>query len=555
MTLSRTDVPTAARFIIREKELDRRQLLAGGGKLALLAAAMPALGIKAFTAAAQEDEGEPVSGGTITILRATDALNLTPGVNSGLADIAANFLIYDALIIKDFDGNIQPALAESWESSPDGLTWTFHLRRDVAFHSGEPFTSAHVVDHFTRWKDRPTAAKIVLVERVEAPDDYTVVFTLTTPTLVFLNNISQTEWAYASIPNMKKVAEAGDSYGVTVVDGTGPYILEEWVPDDHMTLARNPNYTLRAPVYNNPGPAYPERVIIRIVPEAVSRTSQMETGEADIDIDVAARDVSRLQEMDGITVDAFSRISSNHIFFNMEKPLFQDINVRKAITHAVNRQEITEFVMFGQADPAQGYLHPEVVGANPREQTAPLVEYNPDLSRQLLEEAGWTGGDIREKDGQTLSFSVYLGDEMAEQICQVVQAHLRDVGIDMQIVRMDAAALSDATQAGEHDAGFRPMIYTTADHLYFFITDSIPSPNTSFYSNPDFDALFKQSQETTDEAARIAAFQAMEMHILENAIVVPIQHQRWIFARQERVKGVRYHNIHGIYKFLDTWVE
>ena len=203
----------------------------------------PAAGTPGAAAVTAEPGGEATPGGTLTIVRATDPLNLHPGMNSGLADIAINFLIYDALVIHGFDGKIYPALAESWESSDDGTVWTFHLRQDVRFHSGEPFTSAHVVDHFQRWKEMPTSAKIALLDSVEAPDDYTVVFTLKSPTLVFLNNISQTEWAYGSIPNMKKVEELGDDYGVVGVDGTGPFKLEEWVKDDHITLVRNEDYT------------------------------------------------------------------------------------------------------------------------------------------------------------------------------------------------------------------------------------------------------------------------------------------------------------------------
>ncbi len=536
-----------------ERRVDRRELLATGGKIGLLAATMPAAlgGVKSVAA----QDGDPVTGGTLTLIRQDDALNLTPGINSGLADIAANFFLYDALVIKDFNGEVQPALAESWESSEDGLTWTFNLRQDVQFHSGEPFTSAHVVDHVERWLDRPTSTKLALLESVEAPDDYTVVFTLSSPTLVFLNNISQTEWAYASIPNMNKVAEAGDEYGITVVDGTGPYILEEWVQDDHMTLVRNPNYALGNPVYENNGPVYPDTLVIRIVPEATSRTNMMETSEADLNLHVAPRDVELLSGFGGLTVESFPRVSSNHIGFNMEKPLFQDINVRRAVTHAIRRDEITQFVMFGQADPAEGYLHPDVPGALPREESQQYVAYDADLARQLLEESGWVGDDIREKDGQSLTFTTYVSTEEGEQILQVVQDHLKDVGIDMQISRLDPAAFSDATMAGEHDARFIPMIYTTADHMYFFITDSIPSPNTVFYSNAEFDELFAQSQTSIDEEERNALFGQLETHLLDQAVVVPIQHVRWIFAQQERIHDARYHNIHGAYKLTDTWVD
>ena len=531
--------------------VSRRSLFATAGKLGLLAAVFPAAMSRVQLSAAQ------APGGEITILRATDAINLHPGVNAGLSDIASNFLIYDSLVIKDFDGVVQPALAQSWEVAEDGLTMTFHLRQDVTFHSGEPFTGAHVVDHITRWKEMPTASKLAQLASVEAPDDYTVVVTLTSPSLVLLNNLSQTEWAYSSVPNMKKVAEMGEDYGVVGVDGTGPYMLEEWVQDDHMTLARNPNYNLGNPLYENNGPVYPDKVIFKVIPEASSRTDLMETGEADMNIDTAPRDVERSSNMPDTVVDTFSRLSSNNIGFNFQKPLFQDINVRRAIQHALRRDEITQFVMMGQADPAEGYLHPECPGALPREETKPLVAYDPDQAKQLLADSGWTGGDgdTLQKDGQALSFTTYVPTEEAEQICQVVQAQLKEIGIDMQIRRLDSAAYNDATKAGEHDARFTPMIYTTGDHMYFYATKSIPTPNNLFYSNTAFDELFEKSQSSLDEAERLTLFGQMEKMLLDEAVIIPIQHVRWIITRNERVQGTKYHNIHSIYKMTDTYVE
>lgn len=555
MDLDRSVEAQGQRDAAERRALNRRTLLGYGGKFALLGAASPALLGGFRVAAAQDDVSDPVAGGTLTLIRSDDAVNLTPGENTGLADIAANFFLYDALVIQDFNGEIQPALAESWENSEDGLTWTFNLRQDVTFHSGEQFTSAHVVDHFERWKERATSTKIDLLDSVEAVDDYTVVFTLANPTLVFLNNISQTEWAYGSIPNMNKVAELGGDYGITEVDGTGPYMLEEWIQDDRMVLVRNENYSLGGAIYDNGGAPYPERLVIQVVPEGSSRTNMMETAEADFNVEVSPTDVELLNGFSGVTVESFPRISSNHIGFNFDKPLFQDKNLRRAIQHAIRREEITEFVMRGQADPAEGYLHPDLVGALPREETRELVAYDAELSKQLLEDSGWTGDDIRQKDGESLTFTTYVSTEEGERILQVVQDHLRDVGIDMQITRLDPAAFNSATQAGEHDARFTPMIYTSGDHLYFFVTDSIPSPNNLFYSNPDFDALFQESQLTVDQDERVRLFGEMERHLLEEAVVIPIQHVRWIFASQDRVKGTKFHNIHGTYKLLDTWVD
>jgi peptide/nickel transport system substrate-binding protein len=503
----------------------------------------------------------PKRGGTLTLARDTDANSLYPGMNSGLADIATNFLLYDALMLHDFGGKIQPLLAERWDVSGDGLTWTFTLKPNVKFHSGEPFTAAHVKDHFDRWLNPenkfPTRAKIASLESVQVLDDLKVAFKLKGPTLVFQTNISQTEWAYASIPNMKAVAQAGPDYGIKVVDGTGPFKLQEWIKDDRLTLVRHDAYTWGSPAYENTGPAFVDKLVIRIIPEAASRSAELETGGVDLDIAVSPKDVERLQASPNLTITSFPRVSSNHIGFNLEREMFQDVRVRRAITHGVNREQVARFVMRGQADPAEGYLHPSLPEASPREQTRPHVTFDPERSKQLLDEAGWKvgAGGVREKDGKPLSFTVYVSNEQDEQINTAVQAQLKEIGVDMRIRRLETGAFNEATRAGEHDARFIPMIYTTPDHMYFFVGESIPTPNTIRWRDAEYDELFKQSQTTTKPEERTEAFRKMEMRMLEQAVVVPIQHLKWIFGARKRVQGQKFHPIQGIYKLMDTWVE
>lgn len=551
-----------------DPRINRRTLVAGSGKLAVLASMLGAMGWTG--AAAQDDgtpapgpaavsdsEGEPQSGGTLTILSPSDASTLHPGSKTNFYDTFWHMVLYDSLIIHGFDGEIYPALAESWEPNEDGTVWTFTLRQDVTFHSGEPFTAAHVVDHFTRWKEFPASIKVELLESVEAPDDYTVVCTLSSPTLVFLNNVSQTEFAYSGIPNMNLVEELGENYGLNEADGTGPYKFEEWVKDDHLTLVRNEDYAWGPEFYDNTGVAFPERITFRTIPEEASRSAMIESGEADMNIETPPRDVERLEGTDGVAVASFPRFSCNNIGFNMTKPLFQDINVRRAIMHGVNREEIVEFVMFGQATVAEGYLPPTMVGANPREVTLPLVQYDPDLSNQLLDESGWTMGDdgIREKDGEQLSFTTYLILELQAQVSEVIQAQLREIGVDMQIQRLEQAAWDEAMMAGEHDARYHPQFMGTPDHMYFYESSFSPLPNSVLLESPEFDEMFATSQTTIDQEERVATFQAMERYLLEQAVVVPIMHVNWIISYQDRVKGTKFHNILPTYKLMDTWIE
>jgi peptide/nickel transport system substrate-binding protein len=543
----------AATLAIQEvgmnRTLSRRTLLQLTG--------LAALGTRAGSAAAQ-----PKKGGVLTLGRNHDADTLYPGRSTGLSAIATNLLLYDGLVLHDFQMKIRPALAERWETSGDGLTWTFHLRRGVKFHCGDPLTARDVKDHFDRWIDAkeafPTRVKVAALQETRVVDDYTVQCRLKEPTLVFLNNVSQTEWGYASIPHARHVAQHGKDYGVAPgsVCGTGPFRLEKWLKDDRMELGRFEEYRWGSPAYDNTGPAHLERLVLRTVPEDASRAAELETGGIDLDIDVAPQHIARL-EGKGVRVTSIPRLSSNHLGFNVEKDVFKDVRVRKAIAHAVNREQIVQFVMRGQADVAAGFIHPLAPGATPKEEMRGILpEFSLDRAKALLTEAGWTPGPggIRQKDGKPLRVTCYVFTELHERIVTPIQATLHDAGVDMQIKRLEAAAFTAATRAGDHDLRFLPMIYSSADFLYFFVSAAVPSPNTTRWKDDRTDTLFKLTQTTLKEPERIRAFQQLEQRLVGEAVVAPIQHIRWIFGARPRVQGMKYHPIHGVYKLMDTWI-
>jgi peptide/nickel transport system substrate-binding protein len=535
------------------RTMNRRAVLRLGAAGALVA------GVDTGRAFAQD---KPKKGGTLTLGRNHDADTLYPGRSTGLSAIATNLLLYDGLVLHDFQMKVRPALAEKWEVSADGLTWTFHLRRGVKFHCGAPLTAQDVKDHFDRWIDPkeavPTRAKVTALQETRVVDDHTVVFKLKNPTLVFLNNISQTEWSYASIPHAKHVAQYGKDYGVVPasVCGTGPFKLREWVKDDRMELVRNEDYAWGSPAYDNQGPAWLDRLVLRTVPEDASRAAELETGGIDLDIDVAPQHIARL-EGKGVKVTAIPRLSSNHIGFNVEKEVFKDARVRRAVAHAVNREQIVQFIMKGQADVSYGFLHPLVPGASSKdEMRRVMADFSTDKTRQLLTEAGWSPGPdgIRQKDGKPLRATCYVFTELHERIVTPVQASLREAGFDFQIKRLEAAAFTAATRAGDHDMRFLPMIYSSADFLYFFVSAAIPAPNTVRWRDDRTDTLFQQTQTTLKEPERIKAFQGIEQRLVAESVVVPIQHVRWIFGNRARVRGMKYHPIHGVYKLMDTWL-
>jgi peptide/nickel transport system substrate-binding protein len=185
-----------------------------------------------------------------------------------------------------------------------------------------------------------------------------------------------------------------------------------------------------------------------------------------------------------------------------------------------------------------------------------MADFNLDRARALLTEAGWPAGSggIRQKDGKPLRATCYVFTELHERIVTPVQATLREVGFDFQIRRLESAAFTAATRAGDHDMRFLPMIYSSADFLYFFVSAAIPAPNTVRWKDDQTDTLFRLTQTTLKEPERIKAFQGIEQRLVGEAVVVPIQHIRWIFGSRPRVHGMKYHPIHGVYKLMDTYV-
>lgn len=504
---------------------------------------------------------EPKTGGTVIV--ATDRIptNLHPGRSTALPDLALNMLIYDGLIITGPDGSFHPMLAHSWEGSDDGLTWTFHLRDDVTFHSGNPLTAYDVKTHFDMWQnDFPTRAKLASLDSTEIVDDHTVRFHLKTPNLVFLSMISQTEWGYGGIPEAAAVAEWGDDYGIVPasISGTGPFRMVEWTRDQQAVLERNPDYAWGAPFYENTGPVHVDRLIYRSIPEGAARSAALELGEIHVDIAVNLQDAERIASLPGINVLRQSRTSINQIVFNHDKEMFQDERVRRAITHAINQQDLVDGAWYGYAELATGMWHNSIDGATPDDEIAPfMADYDPERAAELLDEAGWTvgSGGIREKDGQRMAPTMWVYTDISERVAVIVQAYLRQVGIDLSIRRVEQAAWNDTMAAGGHDMAYVDGSHTTADISYWYTEAALPTPNRTKWVDPRTEELYALSQTTTDPAERTRAFQEIEQILVGESVMIPLPHHQWLVGSRDNVHGLTFDAVHGLFKFQDIWVD
>ena len=324
---------------------------------------------------------QPKSGGTLVMVH-TD-----PGVMNPILEGAwPHFprMSFNGLVDYDAKGNIVPSLATSWQESPDHLTYTFQLRPNVKWHDGKPLTSEDVKFTVEKILDPQVGSRLNLyfkaVKEVQAPNPTTVVFKMKEVDPGFLLN----QWS-GILPKhiWEKEDFAKSQYNVTPV-GSGPWKLKEWVRGDHMTFEANPDYFMGKP--------YLDRIIVKIIPDATVAYAALEKGDVDyvpfkgIVGGPPYQLVDRLKQSPNLEVNVYDVSSMQRLFFRNDKPPFNNVKVRQAVAHAINRRFIIQRLLFGYGQVASSEVAPamkEVFNAK-----VPQYEYDVAKANQMLDEAG-----------------------------------------------------------------------------------------------------------------------------------------------------------------------
>jgi peptide/nickel transport system substrate-binding protein len=443
------------------------------------------------------------------------SLNVTQEIMKGLVDFK----------LGTFD--VQPAIAQSWQMSPDGLTWTFVLKNGLTFSDGTPIDAAAVKFNFDRWRlisspyhgnfPYPYYATMFggfpgLIADVEAPKPNTVVFTLTRPFAPFLHDLAMPSFAIGS-PKAIRSDLAG--FGQHPV-GYGPYTLAEWVKDDHITLHAYPNYPVKA--------AYPT-VIVRDIPDQATSVLEMQKGDVDILTDPRPDDASMLAKVAGLTVYYQPANNNSYLAMNGDRPPFGNVGVRRAIAYAIDVRGIVKAFYPKGALVADNWTPPGMMGENPAVKAYPF-----DVARAKAElaKAGYKDGFTTELFYPTIP-RPYMPEP--QRVAEAIQAQLKVIGITVNLDPFEWGVFLEKTHNGEHAMCLVGWSGDNGDPDNFMYTlldqDSAHRPNAqnyAFWRDPQFHALMIAGQVTSDPAKRAAIYRQANALINEMVPSIPIVH-------------------------------
>ncbi|MFW5729487.1 MAG: ABC transporter substrate-binding protein, partial [Spirochaetota bacterium] len=380
---------------------------------ALLAALLVAFPVGLFATGVQEEEES-----TIDFALSGNPDTLDPHATAGTLTFQVVRSFYDTLVEPDTDGRIVPALAESWSVSEDNLTWTFTLRDGVTFHNGDGLTSADVKATFERIMSpavsSPKASEFESIERIETPDDDTVVLELSEPYAPLLSALAS-GWG-AILP--KSLIDADHDFANQPV-GTGPFRFEEWVRDNRIVMTRNASYWMD-------GLPRADRIVINIIVEPSVQVQGLLAGELDIIDTVPSEDLELLRRNDETKVQQDLSALVMVLAMNNDRAPLDQIPVRQAISQAIDKQAVLD-TAYGGGEPVStfmDYSDPYYVDYSD------ILPYDPEEARRKLEEADV---DLSEP----LIMAVPQNYEAHVQAGQIYEDMLSDAGLDIELRLVD----------------------------------------------------------------------------------------------------------------------
>lgn len=456
--------------------------------------------------------------------------------NDGFS-LRANRLIYSRLVEADENMQIHPGLAESWKQLDD-KTMQFNLRKGIKFHNGDDFTAEDVKFSFERMMNSPRIAFVLPpIERIDVVDDYTVNIVTKTPFGPLLAHLSHPALGMVSKKLLTENPEALKEKPI----GTGSYKFKEWIYGDKLVLEKNEDFYDK----NERGLKY---IIFKNVVEASNRAIGLETGEIDIATPISSVDEENIKNNPKLQLLTKPSISYTYIGMNMTKAPLNDIRVRKAINYAIDKQAIIDVILNGNGKIATSPIAPGVFGFTDKTKN---YEYNVEKAKELMKEAGY-------ENGFTTSILVFSG-EANTQTAEIVQAYLKEIGIDLKIEIVEVSAYWDMTERGVHNLflGSWGVVTGDADYgLYAMYHSSAKggAGNRDFYENEKVDELLDKAKTEIDPETRKKLYEEAQILIVNDAPDVMLYNRNLTVGAQKYIKGLGIHPV-TLYNFATVYIE
>lgn len=455
-----------------------------------------------------------------------------------VSDVLGSYLL-ESLVYLDEKGQALPWLAESWTPSEDGKSITFKLKTGKTFHDGTPFNAAAVKFHFDTVMDpnsaSPSRAMISPLEKVEAPDDTTVVFHFSKPFAPFINLLGLSYFGFNSPTAVKA---AGSSYARHPV-GTGPFMFDKWTPGTSIELVRYPDFKQYRPDAKNQGAAYLDRVILNVLAEEGVVTSALQTGE--LEAALLTADAVRPLEGDTQFTIINDQNAKNLMFmeFDYKKPPFNDKAFREAISYAIDRQAVLAAAFGGNGKIALGPLSRGIPGYDDAVAEQFGTPYDAEKAKQLLDAAGWKdSGGARAKDGMPAKFTVRsYADSTTERALAVIQANLADVGIQVDVSTADWGTFYPGLLKPDWDMDLNRWTWPDPNVMSQLFRS--PGHRQLLPANAAIDDALDAADTALDPAKRMKFVSDAQKAILEDRLILPLLTDWPITVVRSQLQGYR----------------
>ena len=493
-----------------------------------------------------------------------DPETVDPALNSAIDGGNMILHAFEGLLTLDENGQLKEGQAESWETSEDGLTWTFHLRDGLKWSDGTDLTAedfvyswqrvcdpnvaapyAETVLGMVKGYDEAVAGDITKLD-VQAPDEKTVVVNLANPCSYF-GELA----AFATLnPVQQATVEANGDAWATSADtyiSNGPFMMTEWVPGSHITFSKNPNYW-------NAEAIKLDKLEFELIEDSNAAYSAYTSGEVDMIKDVPTEEIPSLQGNDDFHVEPI--IGTYYVSLNLQKEYFQDARVRKALSLAIDRNYVANTLMQGTYSPASAIVGPgwlDTDGSSFAENAnggTPYIDNdnfdaNLEEAKKLLEEAGYPNGEGFPQIEYTTNDAGYH-----KVVAEYLQQAWAAIGIDLKVNIVEWASFTPMRRNGEFDVARNGWVgdYTDPSNiLELFCTTN--GNNDGKYTNADFDAAIEDSRVTTDAATRSADLHKAEDLLMEDAGCIPIAYYNDFWLQSSKITGA-WHSANGFWYFM-----